>query len=88
MELFEFSLYFLLFSLGVSIVTGIRVAARRGLYNSLVGVSIVIIALATALTVIGEIYSIAFSRDIALYLLALATMGALIISKIIKGEGV
>jgi energy-converting hydrogenase B subunit B len=88
MELYEFALYFLLFSLGVSIVTGIRVSARRGLYNSLVGVSIVIIALATALVVIGEIFPIQFSRDIALYLLALATMGALLISKIIKGEGI
>jgi energy-converting hydrogenase B subunit B len=86
--MYEFALYFLLFSLGVSIVTGIRVAARQGLYNSLVGVSIVIIALATALTVIGEIYNLQFSRDIALYLLGLATMGALLISKIIKGEGI
>ncbi|MBU6996895.1 MAG: hypothetical protein HXS41_11600 [Theionarchaea archaeon] len=86
--MYEFALYFLLFSLGVSIVTGIRVAARQGLYNSLVGVSIVIIALATALTIIGKIYDIQFSKDIALYLLALATMGALLISKIIKGEGI
>ncbi|MGD2249875.1 MAG: hypothetical protein PVF58_15820 [Candidatus Methanofastidiosia archaeon] len=86
--MYEFALYFLLFSLGVSIVTGIRVAARKGLYNSLVGVSIVIIAIATVLTVLGEIYEISFSRDIALYLLALATMGALLISKVIKGEGV
>ncbi|MBU7044324.1 MAG: hypothetical protein HXS47_12110 [Theionarchaea archaeon] len=86
--MYEFALYFLLFSLGVSIVTGIRVAARQGLYNSLVGVSIVIIALATALTVIGEIYSLQFSRDIALYLLGLATMGTLLVSKIIKGEGI
>jgi energy-converting hydrogenase B subunit B len=86
--MYEFALYFLLFSLGVSIVTGIRVAARQGLFNSLVGVSIVIIALATALTVIGEIYSLQFSRDIALYLLGLATMGTLLISKIIKGEGI
>ncbi|MBU7023044.1 MAG: hypothetical protein HXS40_02665 [Theionarchaea archaeon] len=86
--MYEFALYFLLFSLGVSIVTGIRVAARQGLYNSLVGVSIVIIALATALTLIGKIYDIQFSKDIALYLLALATMGALLISKIIKGEGI
>jgi multisubunit Na+/H+ antiporter MnhF subunit len=86
--MYEYALYFLLFSLGVSIVTGIRVAARKGLYNSLVGVSIVIIAIATVLTVLGEIYEISFSRDIALYLLALATMGALLISKVIKGEGV
>jgi len=86
--MYEFALYFLLFSLGVSIITGIRVAARQGLFNSLVGVSIVIIALATALTVIGEIYSLQFSRDIALYLLGLATMGTLLISKIIKGEGI
>jgi energy-converting hydrogenase B subunit B len=86
--MYEFALYFLLFSLGVSIVTGIRVAARQGLYNSLVGLSIVIIALATALTIIGKIYDIQFSKDIALYLLALATMGALLISKIIKGEGI
>lgn len=86
--MYEFALYFLLFSLGVSIVTGIRVAARQGLYNSLVGLSIVIIALATALTLIGKIYDIQFSKDIALYLLALATMGALLISKIIKGEGI
>lgn len=86
--MYEFALYFLLFSLGVSIVTGIRVASRKGLYNSLVGVSIVIIAIATVLAVLGEIYDISFSRDIALYLLALATMGALLISKVIKGEGV
>jgi energy-converting hydrogenase B subunit B len=86
--MYEYALYFLLFSLGVSIVTGIRVAARKGLYNSLVGVSIVIIAIATVLAVLGEIYDISFSRDIALYLLALATMGALLISKVIKGEGV
>ncbi|KYK38006.1 MAG: hypothetical protein HXS46_13970 [Theionarchaea archaeon] len=86
--MYEYALYFLLFSLGVSIITGIRVAARQGLYNSLVGVSIVIIAIATVLTVLGKIYFIDFSRDIALYLLALATMGALLISKIIKGEGI
>jgi energy-converting hydrogenase B subunit B len=86
--MYEYALYFLLFSLGVSIVTGIRVAARRGLYNSLVGVSIVIIAIATVLTVLGKIYAIEYSKDIALYLLVLATMGALLISKIIKGEGI
>lgn len=86
--MYEAAVYFLLFSLGVSIVAGIRVAARGGLYNSLVGVSIVFIAVATILVVVGQVFGPTFSRDIALYMLLLATLGTVILSKIIKSEGV
>lgn len=86
--MYESALYFVLFSLAVSIVAGIRVAARGGPYNSLIGVSVVILAIATILVILGEVYTIQFSRDIALYLLLLATVGTLLLSKIIKGGGV
>ncbi len=86
--MYEFALYFLLFSLAVSIVAGVRVAARGGLYNALIGVSIVVLAIATILVILGEFYTMQFSRDIALYLLGLAALGTLLLSKIVKGEGV
>jgi energy-converting hydrogenase B subunit B len=86
-NIYDFSIYFLLVALGATVIASLRVASRKGATTALAGISGATVATATGLVLMGEYTPISFSPDIALYLLVLGPIGTIIIAKMLSGGG-
>jgi multisubunit Na+/H+ antiporter MnhF subunit len=86
-NVYDFDFYFLLVALSATVLASLRVASRKGATSALAGLSGACVAAATGLVVVGEYTPIAFSPDIALYLLVLGPVGTIIIAKMLTGGG-
>jgi len=86
-NIYDASMYFLIISLCIGIIASLRVSSRRGATSALAGLSGATITVATGLIFLGEMVPIAYSSDIALYLLVLGPIGRVILAKALIGGG-
>lgn len=82
--LFEWSSYFLLVSLGIAVLTGVRMVARRGAPTALVGLCIATISASVAVLLLGRLFNIAYTRDIVLCLFIFGGIGMIMFSRYLR----
>ncbi|MFH1056092.1 MAG: hypothetical protein V1744_08375 [Candidatus Altiarchaeota archaeon] len=80
-------LMFFLFALSVGVLTGVIIVARGGVgsrENSLIGLNIATICAVTMLVAMDKYMGIAFSRDIAFYLIFPGVFGIIIFCMLLR----
>jgi multisubunit Na+/H+ antiporter MnhF subunit len=77
----------LLFSLSVAVLCGVVLVARGGSENSLIGLNVATICGVTMLVVLQEYFNIAFSRDIAFYLIFPGVFGVIVVCMLLRNIG-
>ena len=79
------AVYFLLLALSVGILTGVILVARGGRENSLIGLGVATICAVMALVAADKYMGIAFSRDIAFYLVFPGVFGIIYFCMVMRG---
>ncbi len=75
----------LLLSLAAAIAAGVVLVLRGGPENSLIGLNVATISAVTFLVLLQE--SVAFSRDIAFYLIFPGFLGVIVFSRFVREVG-
>jgi multisubunit Na+/H+ antiporter MnhF subunit len=78
-------LYFLVLSLAFGVLAGVRLVARGGPENSLIGLNVAVICVVTELVVLHRYFGLAFGRDIAFYLIFPGVFGVIVYAKFLSG---
>jgi hypothetical protein len=80
-------IWFLFLCLSAGVLTGAVLVTRGGRENSLIGLNVATICAVTMLVAMDKYMGIAFSRDIALYLVLPGAFGVIVFSMALKGAG-
>lgn len=86
MDILLISEYILMFSLAIFALVSIRIATKKTVGISLVGISGFSIAVATILILVQNIYGIAFCKDIAYALVILGPVGTIAFARVLRGR--
>ena len=74
----------LMFSLSVGVLSGVVLVARGGIENSLIGLNIATICGVTMLIILDKYFNVAFSKDIAYYLIFPGIFGVIVVCILLK----
>ncbi|WP_295722406.1 hypothetical protein [uncultured Methanobrevibacter sp.] len=77
MNILIISQYILVLALLFMMIVALRLAAREGISNALIGCSVINLVLAMLLIVMGNIFSIEFCKDIAFPLIFIGVVGTI-----------
>ncbi len=77
MEILLISEYFLLVTLVIFLIVGMRIISYKTVAMGLIGTSSLTLAITLILITVGTIYEIGFFKDIALALLLLGVVGTI-----------
>ena len=77
MNILIISKYILILALLFMMIVALRLAAREGVSNTLIGCSVIDLVSAMLLIVMGDILSIEFCKDIALALIFIGVVGTI-----------
>lgn len=79
---------FLVFCLAAGVLAGVQLVARGGPENSLIGLNVAVICVVTELVVLNQFYGLAFSSDIAFYLIFPGVFGVIVYARFLRGGAV
>lgn len=75
MDILLISKYLLVIALMIIMLAALRASAYKSASMGLLGSSVVVVAFAVVLLVVGDLYNIAFCRDISLALILFSFVG-------------
>lgn len=86
MEILFISKYFVVIALIIMMIAALRVGAYRTTSMALLGSSVVVVAFAVALLLIGDMYAIGFYKDISMALILFGFVGTVAFSMTMGGD--
>lgn len=86
MDILIISKYILIIAIIVIMIAALRISAHKGTAMGLLGSSVVVVAFALALLVGGELYNLAFYRDISLALIFFGFVGTVAFAIVAGGD--
>ena len=85
MDILFISKYIVVIALIIMMLAALRASAYKSTSMGLLGSSVVVVAFAIALLIVGDLYSIEFSRDISLALIFFGFVGTIAFSVVLGG---
>ena len=86
MDILFISKYIVVIALMIMMLAALRASAYKSTSMGLLGSSIVVNAFAVALLICGEIYNLAFYRDISLALIFFGFVGTIAFAVVLGGD--
>ena len=86
MDILIISKYILIIAIIVIMLAALRASAYKGTAMGLLGSSVVVVAFAMVLLVGGDLYNLAFYRDISLALIFFGFVGTVAFSVVLGGD--
>jgi len=86
MDILLISKYILIVALVIFMFASIRILTHKTIAMGLIGCSTFSLAAAVLLIIVGEMYSINFSKDIALAILLLGVVGTIAFAIVLRRE--
>ena len=86
MDIFIISKFIVVIALIIMMLAALRASAYKSTSMGLLGSSIVVNAFAVALLICGEIYNLAFYRDISLALIFFGFVGTIAFAVVLGGD--
>ena len=86
MDILVISKYFLVIALIIVMLASLRASAYKSTSMGLLGSSVIVNAFAVVLLICGDMYNLAFSRDISLALIFFGFVGTIAFAVTVGGE--
>ena len=86
MDILIISKYILIIALIIMMIVALRASAYKPTSMGLLASSVVVVAFSVALLVFGEMYNLAFYRDISLALIFFGFVGTVAFSVVLGGD--
>ena len=86
MDILIISKYILIIALIIMMIVALRASAYKTTSMGLLGSSVVVVAFSVALLVFGEMYNLAFYRDISLALIFFGFVGTVAFAVVAGGD--
>ena len=86
MDILIISKYILIIALIIMMIVALRASAYKTTSMGSLGSSVVVVAFSVALLVFGEMYNLAFYRDISLALIFFGFVGTVAFSVVLGGD--
>ena len=86
MDILLISKYIVLIALIIMMLVSLRASAYKSTSMGLLGSSVVVVAFAVALLIVGDLYHIEFSRDISLALIFFGFVGTIAFAVTLGGD--
>ena len=86
MEILFISKYIVVIALIIMMLAALRASAYKSTSMGLLGSSVVVVAFAVALLVVGDLYHLEFYRDISLALIFFGFVGTIAFAVVLGGD--
>ena len=86
MDILIISKYIIVIALIIMMLAALRASAYKSTSMGLLGSSVVVVAFALALLVLGDLYAIEFTRDISLALIFFGFVGTIAFAAVLGGD--
>lgn len=87
MDILFISKYIVVIALIIMMLAALRASAYKSTSMGLLGSSVVVVAFALALLVVGDLYNLEFYRDISLALIFFGFVGTVAFAAVLGGDG-
>ena len=87
MDILFISKYIVVIALIIMMLAALRASAYKSTSMGLLGSSVVVVAFAVALLVVGDLYNLEFYRDISLALIFFGFVGTVAFAAVLGGDG-
>ena len=87
MDILFISKYIVVIALIIMMLAALRASAYKSISMGLLGSSVVVVAFAVALLVVGDLYNLEFYRDISLALIFFGFVGTVAFAAVLGGDG-
>ncbi len=86
MDILFISKYIVVIALIIMMLAALRAGAYKSTSMGLLGSSVVVVAFAIALLIVGDLYNLAFYRDISLALIFFGFVGTVAFAVVLGGD--
>ena len=86
MDILFISKYIVVIALIIMMLAALRASAYKSTSMGLLGSSVVVVAFAVALLIVGDLYNLGFYRDISLALIFFGFVGTVAFSVVLGGD--
>jgi len=86
MDILFISKYIVVIALIIMMLAALRASAYKSTSMGLLGSSVVVVAFAIALLIVGDLYNLAFYRDISLALIFFGFVGTVAFAVVLGGD--
>ena len=86
MDILFISKYIVVIALIIMMLAALRASAYKSTSMGILGSSVVVVAFAVALLIVGGLYNLEFARDISLALIFFGFVGTIAFSVVLGGE--
>ena len=86
MDILFMAKYILVIALIIMMLAALRASAYKSTSMGLLGSSVVVVAFAVALLIVGDLYNLGFYRDISLALIFFGFVGTIAFSIVLGGD--
>lgn len=73
-------------ALSFGVLAGVKIVVRKETENALIGLNVAVICSVTGLVLLQKYFGVAFSRDIAFYMIFPGFIGIIVYAKFLRGR--